>query len=371
MAILEIKAARNWSLRQTAKEFSVTPETISSWLRRVDEQGPDALVQIPQPVNKFPEHVRYVVQRLKTLCPWMGKVKIAQALARAGIHLGATTVGRILKEKPCASPPAADSENHGKERVVTAKYPNHVWHIDLTVVPTGGFWTPWLPLALPQCWPFCHWVAAAVDHFSRRAMGIASFPKQPTSQDVRAFLGRTIAQAKKTSPRPRAGKGPGVRAAVPKYIICDRGSQFDCQGFRDWCKRKGIKPPRYGAIGKHGLIAVVERFILTLKTLLSGLLLVPYRRESFQRELEAIVEWYNTHRAHTWLGGKTPDEVYFRNFPANRKPRFEPRDRWPRGSPCAKPWALVRGKPGAKVIVEVTFHRSRRHLPIITTRRAA
>ena len=56
--------------------------------------------------------------------------------------------------------------------VVTARYPNHVWHVDLTVVPTGlGFWCSWLPLALPQRWPFCWWVAVVVDHFSRRAMG--------------------------------------------------------------------------------------------------------------------------------------------------------------------------------------------------------
>jgi hypothetical protein len=35
-------------------------------------------------------------------------------------------------------------------RTVTAKRPNHVWHVDLTVVPTAsGFWAPWFPLALP------------------------------------------------------------------------------------------------------------------------------------------------------------------------------------------------------------------------------
>ena len=100
MAILELKAARGWSLEQTAKAFLVTAATIASWMKRLDEDGPDALVQLPQPVNKFPEFVRYIVQRLKTLCPAMGKVKIAQTLARAGLHLGATTVGRMLKEKP-------------------------------------------------------------------------------------------------------------------------------------------------------------------------------------------------------------------------------------------------------------------------------
>ena len=70
-------------------------------------------------------------------------------------------------------------------------------------------------------------------------------------------------------------------------------------------------------------------------------------------------------RPHTWLGGRTPDEVYHRRFPANRKPRFEPRSRWPRGSPCAKPWALDCGSPGAKLMLEVSFHAGRKHLPVV------
>jgi hypothetical protein len=102
----------------------VTAETIASWLKRVDEQGPDAPVQLPEPVNKYPDFVRYVVQRLKSLCPMLGKMKIAQILARAGIHLGVTTVGRILKEKPQPVPPGKDLDTAGKNRVVTAKYPS-------------------------------------------------------------------------------------------------------------------------------------------------------------------------------------------------------------------------------------------------------
>ena len=35
---------------------------------------------------------------------------------------------------------------------------------------------------------------------------------------------------------------------------------------------------------------------------------------------------------------------------------------WPRGSPCARHWALVRGKPGAELTLEVSFHRGRKTL---------
>jgi hypothetical protein len=104
LAILELRAARGWSLEQTARVFLVTGPTIASWTRRLDQQGPDALLQIPSPVNKFPEMVTYLVQRMKVLCSSMGKTQIAQTLARAGLHLGVSTVGRRLKAKPGPAP---------------------------------------------------------------------------------------------------------------------------------------------------------------------------------------------------------------------------------------------------------------------------
>ena len=356
MAILELKAARNWSLEQTANAFLVTAATVASWMKRLNKEGPDALVQLHVPVNKFPDFVRYTVQRLKMLCPMMGKVKIAQTLARSGLHLGPTTISRMLKEKPRHETPSTGPVPSSDGRVVTAKYSGHVWHVDLTTVPTGlGYWCSWLPFALPQGWPFAWWVAVVVDHFSRRVMGVSAFERQPSCQAVCSFLGRTIVNAGK----------------APRYIVCDRGKQFDSDRFRRWCKRKGIKRPRYGAIGEHGSIAVVERAILTIKCLLVCITLVPYRREAFRHELTAIAQWYNESRPHTWLGGKTPDEVYFGRFPANRRPRFEPRPRWPRGSPCAKPWALARGSPGARLALDVSFYKGRKHLPVVKLRRAA
>ena len=241
-------------------------------------------------------------------------------------------------------------------RVVTANRPNHVWHTDLTAVPCGlGMWCTWLPFALPQRWPFCWWVLVAVDHFSRRAMGVGVFANRPDCRAVCTSLGQMLHRM----------------GTTPKYIVCDRDSVFDCEAFRRWVKRKGIRPPRYGAVGKHGSISVVERFILTLKQLLRQLPLIPLRRESFRRELVALMQWYNECRPHTTLGGQTPLEVYAGRFPANRKPRIEPRPRWPRGSPCARPWALVGGKPGQRFGATVTFHAKRRHLPIVTLKRAA
>jgi predicted RNA polymerase sigma factor len=151
LAILALRAARGWSLEHTAKAFLVTAETVASWMKRADEAGAQALVQTNEPVNKFPEFVRAIVQRLKTLCPAMGKVKIAETLARAGLHLGVTTVGRILKESPQPTPEQTASDEatdqtestesaekaNDTKRVVTAKHPGHVWHVDLTSAKRG------------------------------------------------------------------------------------------------------------------------------------------------------------------------------------------------------------------------------------------
>jgi transposase-like protein len=90
LAILELRAARGWTVAETARRLLVTPLTVASWNSRLDEQGPDALAQVPVPVNRFPEFVGYVVRRLRALCPSMGTRRIAQVLARAGLHLGRT-----------------------------------------------------------------------------------------------------------------------------------------------------------------------------------------------------------------------------------------------------------------------------------------
>ena len=185
-------------------------------------------------------------------------------------------------------------------------------------------------------------------------MGFTLFLQERTSQAVRAFLGR--AQA--------------TNRATPRHLICDKGPQFWCDGFKNWCLRKSLRP-RFGAVGKHGSIAVVERALRTMKELLGGLPLVPLRREAFRHELAVSFAWYNEHRPHTSLDGATPHEVYVGSRPANRLPRWEPRPDWPRASPCSKPCTLVKGQPGARLSLEVRFHKGREHLPVLQLKRAA
>ncbi len=270
--------------------------------------------------------------------PHAGKGEIAQILARAGLQLGVTTVGRILKEKPPHQPTAAQAAE-APQRVVTSKYPNHAWLADLTTSPS----------ALVSGPHGCLLPAAMLAFLLVDWRGDGSlFPPHPGNHVLLA--GAEFASH-------ACLPGPAMQAANtgPRHLITDRGPQFDCHKYKLWRRGKRIKP-RFGALGQHGSIAVTERLILTLKQNLAWLPLIPLRRRVFRRQLLELVAWYNGHRPHMSLNGRTPEDVYCRQRLANRQPRFEPRPRRPRPSPCAQPVTLVKGRPGVGLEMEVIFH---------------
>ena len=98
---------------------------------------------------------------------------------------------------------------------------------------------------------------------------------------------------------------------------------------------------------------------------------MPLHAQGILRELALFTDWYNEHRPHTGLDGRTPTEVYRRVEPASQLPRFEPRVKWPRGAPCAAPQVPVAGNSGAIIRLEVGYQAGRRHLPIVSLKRAA
>jgi putative transposase len=351
MAILTLRAARGWSSAQTARAFLLEPETIASWTRRIDETGANSLVQLATPVNKFPEFVEELVRILKTVCPAMGKKRIAHLLAQAGLQLSATTAGRMLKRQlpssPSDSKPPEQIPSPAHPRTVTAKYPNHVWHVDLTAVPTvPGFWVPWLPFSLPQVWPFCWWVVAAVDHFSRRLIATRVYTRPPTAEMICRFLDATA-------------RGAG---SSPRYIVSDKGTQFWSKKFKTWCRGREIRL-RFGAVGRYGSIAIVERFFRSLKTECTRRLLVPLRISEMRHELALYRRWYNRHRPHQSLRGIPPEQLYLDSFGCREGGIAElklfegdaPRHR----------------KSLRRVDLGISYLGGRRHLPIIQLRNAA
>ena len=86
---------------------------------------------------------------------------------------------------------------------------------------------------------------------------------------------------------------------APRHLITDQGKQFRGEVFSDWCRERGIRQ-RFGAVGKQGSIAVVERMIRTVKQECTRALpVVSLRRRSLQRELQFFLNWYHADRPHT------------------------------------------------------------------------
>jgi transposase InsO family protein len=343
MRILQLRAARGWTLETTARVFLIDGQTMLAWMSQLDDPDGRPQIKTVEPVNKYPDFVRCLVQQLKTLYPTMGSMRIAQTLAREGLRLGSTTIRRIVREKN-RTKPGAPAVAFVRRRRAVGRYPGHTWHLDLTAVPIrAGHWVPWLPLFLPQRWPFCWCVAVLVDQVSRVLVGFAVFHAPPDSKQIQDFLERAI----QASGRP------------PSNVVTDSGTQFSCRSFRRWCKRRGIRP-RYGVLGEPFSICIIESFIRSLKQECTRrLTLVPLSHGAMRRELGAYALWYNRSRPHMHLGGRTPDEAFF-GRPAPRQ-RFETRPRMPnRGIPRCRSLELVVGHLG-----------NRSHLPVVELRRAA
>ena len=208
--------------------------------------------------------IERIVQELLVVRPDVQGYRQGQG----GVDSCASAVERQLADGN-AHPECAEVADDSPVGLI-AKKPNDVWHVDLTSVPTvgGGFWVPWSPFAKILRWPFAWWVAVAVDQASRRLMGFAAFTQRPDSGQVTAFLDRAMK---------RAGTGP-------KHIVTDKGKEFFCRPFRGWCRRRGIRP-RTGAVGEHASIAIVERFIRSMKSECTRRILVPFQLARFRAEL--------------------------------------------------------------------------------------
>ncbi len=192
---------------------------------------------------------------------------------------------------------------------------------------------PWLPFSILQLWPFTWRIACVVDHYSRRVMGFALFKKEPKSVDIRTFLGRVV-----------------KRHGAPKYIVSDKGRQFECDAYKAWCDRKGIAP-RYAAAESIRATAVIERFFLSLKEEWLRRILVPLNRDELCRELCCYLWWFEHSRPHQGLDGRTPREVY------DGRPVVE------KARPKAK------DVPRSELVLR--FHEGRKQLPVVELRSAA
>jgi transposase InsO family protein len=278
--ILRLRRLLALSSLETARLFRISSGTVLRWEQETttDPARPTigSLLKPVPPVRRYADVVRHLVQTM-TLTGFPGDRSVVLHLGRVGWKLSRRTVQRIRREKPTSPPPPSASD--GLPRAVRACYPNHVWMLDLTEIP--GF------LRL-----FSFKVAVVLDVFSRAPVAAQVFLQEPTGRDVSRLLIRAVR-----------------RFGAPRHCVSDQGAQFKSERFQTTLARLNISH-RYGAIGRTGSIAIIERFFRTAKGLGGFRLCPPLLRRDLERRLAAVFLYYLWLRPHQGFAGATPAETW-------------------------------------------------------------
>jgi len=96
---------------------------------------------------------------------------------------------------------------------------------------------------------------------------------------------------------------------------------------------------RFGAVGKKGSIALIERLWRTLKDTLGLRLMGPLAAEDLMAKVEMGLVHYAHFRPHWGLGGATPAEIYFGRTPSHLSAIPPPRGR-PGEGPIDPPFRI-------------------------------
>ena len=244
-------------------------------------------------MNKTPAEIALLIWEItKANLSW-GRIQVANQLRLLGIFISASTVRNILQGPKPRNTPAAPAtpektEEKPESRSIPGWYPNHVWSVDTTKVWCWGLW----PIQ----------VLVAIDHFSRKVVCVV-----PLEGPNAGWIIEALEQAMR-------------KHGAPKHIISDQAPVFVGDAFAELLKQWNVKP-RFGAVGKHGSIAVTERVIKTFKY--EWLRCVPIIRGFDHLALlcDEFESWYNAWRPHMAIEGFRPDDLYY-----SRKPEVPKRE---------------------------------------------
>jgi putative transposase len=308
--ILWHQARYRLSLDATARAFLVSVQSLLNWAK--DAAKNDChLVDGRTPIKRPTDLVAALVLRLKREWPRWGTRRVAGVLVRIGIAASRSTVQRILRRP--GKPAPAQAQVRGTRGPLLAKRPQHIWFLDFTRV--GGL------LRSVR-------VGAVVDAYSRKVLAIGVAPKEPSAASAVALLREAIR-----------------RYGPPTWVVTDHGKQFTAAAFIRALRLHGIRR-RYGAVGRKGSISIIERFWRSLKSEHAHGLILFRPLAAIRARLRAYVAWFNAHRPHQGLGGRTPDEA------------FTGRARTPKSVPL-------------RAVLEVEHLDGNRDLPMLRLRRAA
>jgi putative transposase len=181
-------------------------------------------------------------------------------------------------------------------------------------------------------------LAVVFDAFSRMPVLARVFRREPRARD----LARLIADA-------------AALCGAPRHFVSDQGTQFTAAIFRQTLGRLRLRQ-RFGAVGKTGSIALIERLWRTLKDMLGLRFLRPLLLGDLRQRIELGLFYYAYLRPHEALGGATPSEIYFGLLPAHLAAVSPPRGN-PGQGPRASPF-------------EIRFLDPERRLPFLAPRAA-
>ncbi len=265
--------------RRVRETFGVARSSIHRWLKGFEAGKLGGRQKRSEPVNKTPREIAQLIWDIFRRNPLWGRHRIAMTVWALGVFVSATAVRDILlRPRPKRSAPqAACAKPEPKRREIVASYPNHVWSVDRTRVWRLGVWPTW--------------VLVAIDHFSRAVTAAV-----PLEGPNAGWIMDALEQA-------------FLRHGQPKHLITDQEGVFISDFFRNLLSQWKVRQ-RFGAVGKHGSIAVTERLIRTLKR--EWLARVPLIRglDHLSELLAAFAVYYNEYRGHRRLGRATPLMLY-------------------------------------------------------------
>ena len=315
LAILQLRRLRGWSIKKTAKHFVLHRNTVRAWIRAAEGKGRASLLNGAAVWNRIDDAVRWAAHELRRLRPEpeFGARSIAQQVLRASIQISRSTVQRVLREpkparprrpaKPAMALPLGKKPHH----LLMPEWINRVWHLDL--------------LSLHILW-FRFTVDVILDGFSRRLLCLRVYRQTPRARDMAALV-RRVAR--------KFGK--------PRFVITDHGTQFRRQ-FRSAMKKLGIIPVQARVRAPY-VNGKIERAFRTFR-IWWRLVLTSLTERGIQCRLDDFRAWFNEHRPHSALHGRTPQEAWEgRCLPTpipirardQRQPQIEVRRRHYHGDP--------------------------------------
>lgn len=237
--------------------------------------------------------IKHRLDELYTAHPYYGSRRLAAQLRRDGLLVTRKTVQRHMREMGIAgiAPGPQTSTPASAHRVypyllrgVTARYPNHIWGVDITYIRLQDGWL---------------YLVAVLDWYSRY---IVSWELDQTIDlpFVLAAAERALAQA------------------TPAIWNSDQGSQFTSQEYLALLTAAEVRISMDGR-GRALDNIFTERLWRTIKY--EEVYLHSYDSPRDARQaLTRYLQFYNTERLHQALGYRPPAEVYFGPAPTSTDP---------------------------------------------------